>query len=211
MTKTYHLEGHSIEVLRGISVVIGNGDWVALVGASGSGKTTLMHLLGGLDRPTAGEVLCMGRPVRARLATRLRKKHIGYVFQSYHLLPELSAVENVMLPALGWGDPRGQAEKRARALLERFGLGTRLKHRPLELSGGEQQRVAVARSLINDPAIILADEPTGNLDADAAEVIMTILEELHGEDGRTVVMVTHDPACAQRANRVLSIRDGRLV
>jgi len=209
--KTYRMGKHRVDALTGIDATIAAGEWVALVGASGSGKTTLMHLLGGLDKPTDGTVLCMGRPMKGSMATRLRKEHIGFVFQSYHLLPELSALENVMLPACGWGESRTQAAERAKDLLSRFGLGDRLVHRPLELSGGEQQRVAVARALINDPGIVLADEPTGNLDADAAGTIMAILAELHGGDGRTVVMVTHDPNCAARAQRVLTLKEGQLV
>jgi len=211
ISKTYRMGKHRVEVLKGITAGIERGQWVALVGASGSGKTTLMHLLGGLDKPTEGTVRCMGRRVVGGTATHLRKRHIGYVFQSYHLLPELSALENVFLPARGWGESGRKTEARARDLLVRFGLGDRLRHRPLELSGGEQQRVAVARALINDPDIILADEPTGNLDADAAATIMEILSELHTRDGRTVIMVTHDPNCAQLAQRVLTIKDGRIV
>ncbi|MDT8391444.1 MAG: ABC transporter ATP-binding protein [Lentisphaeria bacterium] len=201
---------HQVDVLRGVSAAIQAGEWVALTGASGSGKTTLMHLLGGLDRPTGGHVRCLGKKMTGSAATRLRRHHLGFVFQSYHLLPELSAVENVALPASGWGQSRSRAEKRAVELLTRFGLENRLKHRPLELSGGEQQRVAMARALVNNPDIILADEPTGNLDADAAETIMRILTELNTTDGRTIVMVTHDPACARRAQRVLHLTDGRV-
>jgi ABC-type lipoprotein export system ATPase subunit len=210
VVKTYRMGQHRVEVLRGVSATVHSGEWVALVGASGSGKTTLMHLMGGLDRPTAGAVRCMGRRLSGATATRLRKRHIGYVFQSYHLLPELSALENVALPALGWGDARARSVRRARELLARFGLADRLRHRPLELSGGEQQRVAVARALVNDPDIILADEPTGNLDAGAAATIMDILQGLHQDDGKTVVMVTHDPECAARAQRVLTLEEGRL-
>lgn len=208
--KYYRMGPHRVDVLRGISATVRSGEWVALTGASGSGKTTLMHLLGGLDTPTGGSVWCLGKRMAGRAATRLRRQHLGFVFQSYHLLPELSAVENVALPASGWGQSRSKAEKRATELLTRFGLSNRLKHRPVELSGGEQQRVAMARALVNNPDIILADEPTGNLDADSAETIMSILEELNTKDGRTIVMVTHDPSCATRAGRVLHLRDGQV-
>ena len=208
--KYYRMGPHRVDVLRGVSATVESGEWVALTGASGSGKTTLMHLLGGLDTPTGGCVQCLGKPMTGGAATRLRRRHLGFVFQSYHLLPELSALENVALPASGWGQSRAKAEKRAIELLTRFGLESRLKHRPVELSGGEQQRVAVARALVNNPDIVLADEPTGNLDAEAAETIMTILAELNTKDGRTIVMVTHDPVCARRAQRVLHLVDGRV-
>lgn len=208
--KCYRMGPHRVDVLRGVNATVQTGEWVALTGASGSGKTTLMHLLGGLDRPTGGTVQCLGKSMAGRTATRLRQQHLGFVFQSYHLLAELSAVENVALPASGWGQSRSKAEKKAIELLGRFGLEHRLRHRPLELSGGEQQRVAMARALINNPDIILADEPTGNLDAEAAETIMSILAELNAKDGRTIVMVTHDMVCARRAQRMLHLVDGRV-
>ncbi len=210
VAKTYRLGQHPIPVLAGVTCDIRRGEWVALVGASGSGKTTLMHLLGALDKPTSGTIACLGIPWRGAVANRLRKRQIGFVFQSYHLLTELSALENVALPACGWGDPRGAARQRAEALLRRFGLGDRLPHRPLELSGGEQQRVAIARALINNPQIILADEPTGNLDAEAAANIMDILAELHHSEGKTIVMVTHDQQCAAHADRILTLNHGKI-
>jgi len=210
----FRLERHRIDVLRGISFSVARGEWVALVGRSGSGKTTLLHLLGGLDRPSAGDVVCLGKPY-SRMSegerTVLRLRHIGHVFQRYLLFPELSAHENVMLPALHWGWDRVRSRARAAELLERFGLGERLRHRPQELSGGEQQRVALARSLMNEPDIILADEPTGNLDVAAGREIIALLEDLHKAGGKTIVMVTHDLNLAQRADRTLVMRDGHAI
>jgi putative ABC transport system ATP-binding protein len=207
----FRLERHRIEVLRGASFSVGAGEWVALVGRSGSGKTTLLHLLGGLDRPNAGDVLCLGQSygqMSDGQRTALRLRHLGHVFQSYHLFPELDAQENVMLPALHWGWDRGAARERAAGLLGRFGLSGRLRHRPQELSGGEQQRVALARALMNEPAIILADEPTGNLDVAAGKEIVALLADLHQREGKTIVMVTHDLELAARADRTLVMRAG---
>jgi putative ABC transport system ATP-binding protein len=201
--KEFRLAGTVVKVLCDLQFSIPRGQWTALVGPSGSGKTTLLHLLGGLDRPSAGTVVFDGldlAKLSSRRLTALRRQRIGFVFQAYHLFPELSAWENAALPALHWGAARDDAYARARQWLERFGLGQRLEHRPQELSGGEQQRVAIARALINDPELILADEPTGNLDADAAEGIMDILAELHAERGKSLVMVTHDQKLAQRAD-----------
>ena len=210
--KEFRLDGHTIRVLKGVDLEIPSGAWVALVGASGCGKSTLLHLLGSLDKPTSGEVWCRGRAYRgmgAAAKARMRRDEIGFVFQNFHLFPELNALENVMLPGLHWGWNRGEARRRAQEALERFGLGHRLPHRPQELSGGEQQRVALARALINTPSILLADEPTGNLDATAAAGILELLAGLHRESGRTIVMVTHDPAVAARADFVVRLADGR--
>ncbi len=210
----FRLERHRIDVLRGISFRVDRGEWLALVGRSGCGKTTLLHLLGGLDRPSAGDVICLGQSYRhlsEAQRTALRLRHLGHVFQRYLLFPELNAHENVMLPALHWGWNRTRARQQAGELLERFGLGHRLQHRPQELSGGEQQRVALARALMNDPGIILADEPTGNLDVTAGREIMALLEELNRKGGKTIVMVTHDLDLAQRADRTLIVRDGQVV
>lgn len=198
----FRLEKHRIEVLRGVSFNVARGEWLALVGRSGSGKTTLLHLLGGLDRPSTGDIICLGQSFGAMTEpqrTALRLHHLGHVFQRYHLFPELNAHENVVLPALHWGWDRQRAYARAAELLGSFGLGKRLRHRPQELSGGEQQRVALARALMNEPGIILADEPTGNLDVAAGKEIIALLEELHKVAGKTIVMVTHDPRAAQRA------------
>lgn len=195
--------GRPVEVLRDLDLEIPEGAWCALVGKSGCGKTTLLQLLGGLDRPTSGELLFRGRDM-ARMSqrelTRLRRKELGFVFQSYHLLPELSAWENAALPALGWSEDRQKSYERAKALLEAFGLKDRLHHRPQELSGGEQQRVAIARALIHDPPVILADEPTGNLDPASAKDVVQILQKLHREGKKTIVMVTHDMTLAEQAD-----------
>jgi len=209
--KSYRLGRHVIPVLRRVGVTVGLGEWVALVGASGSGKTTLLHLLGSLDRPDAGRIACLGefyRALSSRRRAHLRRETIGLLFQSYHLFPELNAVENAALPALRWGQDRRAVCARARDLLVGFGLEERLRHRPQELSGGEQQRVALARALINDPRILLADEPTGNLDEEAGEQVLGIIEQLNRDQGRTVVMVTHDMAVAHRADRILRLVDG---
>ncbi len=211
LCKDYRLEGHTIPVLRGLSVEIAEGQWVALVGRSGCGKTTLLQLLGCLDKPSAGEILCRGRPynrMSRRQRTLLRRNEIGFVFQSYHLFPELNALENVLLPALRWGEDRRVARKRALWLLREVGLEDRARHRPRELSGGEQQRVAIARALMNEPDIILADEPTGNLDVEAASEIIQILARIHREQGKTVVMVTHDLSVARLADLAYLLRDG---
>ena len=210
--KQYKLDRHTIvEVLRGVDLTVRAGEWVALVGASGCGKSTLLHLLGALDEPDQGEISCLGRAygsMKAGAKATLRRHEIGFVFQSYHLFPELDALENVMLPGMQGGVEASGLADRARTLLVRFGLETRLRHRPLELSGGEQQRVALARALINAPRILLADEPTGNLDAAAAAGIIGLLEHLHKTEGKTIVMVTHDHTLAQRADHILHMTGG---
>ena len=222
---------HRLDVLTGVELTVPRGEWVALAGASGCGKTTLLHLLGGLDRPDAGDVLCLGhrygpaagtrgaergRKRMSRLLhalgtarnARFRRDKLGFVFQAYYLLPELNALENVVLPALQWRRNRAAQMRRAAELLTDFGLGERVEHRPQELSGGEQQRVALARALINDPEIILADEPTGNLDRAASDRILGILHDLHSRCAKTIVMVTHDRQLANQADRVLELRGG---
>jgi len=214
LCKTYRVKRVRIPVLNGVNLKIIKGEWVALVGRSGSGKTTLLHLLGGLDRYNAGDVAYDGNNysrISARKKGRLLRDSIGYLFQSYHLFPELTALENVKLPAMHWGAARKQAEVRAKELLIEFGLGERLLHRPQELSGGEQQRVALARALINNPDTILADEPTGNLDIKASNIIVDILLKLHREQGKTIVMVTHDLEMAKHANRIVMIKDGKAI
>lgn len=209
ISKRFKMTNGYVEVLHDLNLKIEGGKWAALVGRSGCGKTTLLHLLGGLDRPTAGKLLLDGEDLatmsQSKL-TALRLKRIGFIFQSYHLFPELSALENAVLPALHWGMDRDGAEKRAKEWLEQFGLGKRLQHRPMELSGGEQQRVAIARALINDPDIILADEPTGNLDRAAAEDIMAIINEIRQKTGKTLIMVTHDLELAKKADRIINLK-----
>jgi len=212
LRKEYHLEKHVIPVLDGVSFSIAKGEWVSLVGRSGSGKTTLLHLLGSLDQPSSGDISFRGRKYSAlsrRQHTLLRRDEIGLVFQSYYLFPELSASENVLLPALQWGWDKASGQERADRLLSEFGLGHRLRHRPQELSEGEQQRVALARALINEPDVILADEPTGNLDITASSEIIEILQRLHVEQGKTVVTVTHDLELAQLADRTLVLKAGK--
>jgi lipoprotein-releasing system ATP-binding protein len=206
-----------IAVLRGADLTAEPGECVAVVGASGSGKSTLLHILGALDRPDSGRVVVAGRDVYAlaeKERARVRAGRIGFVFQTYHLLHEMSVVENVMLPALAvspLGMPSPAIRSRACELLASVGLDHRLDHRPMELSGGEQQRVAVARALMNDPEVILADEPTGNLDEKTGERVLDCLFSLAKRPGRTMVIVTHSRQVAERCHRVLRIEEGRLV
>ena len=211
--KRYEIGPRSLEVLRGVSLKIAPGDFLALRGASGAGKSTLLHLLGGLDSPNAGEIWFDGKNLaslsNAALA-RLRNWKVGYIFQAYHLLPELSALENVALPARMARLDANEAAAKGRDLLKRVGLGERLDHRPYELSGGEQQRVAIARALINQPDLILADEPTGNLDSHTGEEIIRLLCELREERRATLIMATHDAKIAARAPRVVELVDGTI-
>ena len=213
--KVYHLGGEDIAAVDGVSLEIASGDFVAIMGASGSGKSTLLNILGCLDQPTSGSYLIEGEDVaqfdKNRLA-RVRNRRIGFVFQNFSLLARTTALENVEMP-LYYGPHRPAAERRQRAaqLLQRVGLGERLHHTPGQLSGGQMQRVAIARALVNQPSILLADEPTGNLDAAAANGIISLLESLHREDGKTIVMVTHDPGMAARADRTVRLVDGHAV
>ena len=213
LSKVYRKGSLEVPALRRATFTVKRGEFVAIMGPSGSGKSTLLYLLGCLVRPTEGIYLLEGRDVTklsARELARVRNRYVGFVFQAYHLLPSLSALRNVELPALYAGSDRGERRRRARALLERVGLGERLHHLPTELSGGEAQRVAIARALMNDPTLILADEPTGNLDSATGNEIMALLAELSRE-GRTVILVTHDADLARRwADRVLHIFDGVL-
>ena len=202
--------GHRVSVLRGLSLSVGVGEIVAIRGASGSGKSTLLHLMGGLDRPDQGEVLWSGEPVGGWDAARLagwRGRHVGFVFQSSQLLPELTVWENIALP--GWL-AREDSRERARELAVATGLESRLHHRPAELSGGEQQRVAIARALVRDAGLILADEPTGNLDAGNRDVVLHLLLDLSRQRTKALVLVTHDDAVAAAAGRVFELADGRL-
>jgi putative ABC transport system ATP-binding protein len=211
LSRTYPMGHTVVQALREVSLEIRRGEFVALMGASGSGKSTLLTLLGCLDTPTAGRYLLEGEDV-GRLSPDaravVRNRHIGFVFQTFNLLPQLSALDNVTLPLL-YGPPQN-SPRRAAGLLERVGLGDRLHHRPKELSGGERQRVAIARALVTDPALLLADEPTGNLDSATGEEILRLLAELNAE-GRTIVLVTHDPHVAEKAHRTLTLRDGRII
>lgn len=213
VSKTYRLGKRRVEVLRGVDLTLDRGEFVALRGASGAGKSTLLHLLGGLDSPNAGEIW-FGNQNLANLSGRelaeFRNLKVGFVFQSYHILPELDALENVCLPAqIARMDP-SKAEARGRELLHRVGLGERMDHKPYELSGGEQQRVAVARSLINEPDLILADEPTGNLDSHTGQEIVELLRALRDERKATLVIATHDAHIASCAPRVVELVDGQI-
>ncbi len=214
LTKSYALGRRRLDVLRGIDLTVAAGEFLALRGASGAGKSTLLHLLGGLDRPDAGTVRVCGQPLDrlgAGELTAFRNRRVGHIFQAYHLLPELDATENVMLPARMARRPFAACLEEARELLRQVGLAERLEHRPAELSGGEQQRVAIARCLINRPELILADEPTGNLDSKTGDEIMALLLRLREERGTTLVVCTHDLQVAARAGRTIELADGRIV
>ena len=210
LRKTYRSGSLEFEALRGIDIAIRAGEYVAVVGPSGSGKSTLMNLLGCLDTPTAGTYLLGGEDVSAMTEAQLahvRNRRIGFVFQQFNLLPTLPAWRNVELPLVYAGVSRAERKERAVAALTKVGLGDRVENRPGELSGGQQQRVAVARALVTQPDIILADEPTGNLDSASTEAVLGLLDELH-ESGRTIVLITHEHEVAARAGRNLTIRDG---
>jgi lipoprotein-releasing system ATP-binding protein len=211
--KRYEMGPRSLEVLRGVSLKIARGGFLALRGASGAGKSTLLHLLGGLDSPNAGEILFTGQNLAALsngALSQLRNLKIGFIFQAYHLLPELDALENVCLPARMARTPAAVAAARGRELLARVGLKERAEHRPTELSGGEQQRVAIARALINSPELVLADEPTGNLDSHTGGEIIDLLCALRAEHNTTLIIATHDAKVAERAPQVLQLVDGQI-
>jgi len=211
LTKSYAMGRRTLEVLRGVSLEIQRGDFLALRGASGAGKSTLLHLFGGLDMPNTGEVFLDGKNIFALNASELatlRNRRVGFIFQAYHLLPELDALENVCLPARMGRVAATEAESRGRELLKRVGLGERMDHKPAELSGGEQQRVAIARALINEPELILADEPTGNLDSHTGGEIMDLLCGLRAERNATLIVATHDTTVAAKAPRVVQLVDG---
>ncbi len=212
LTRTYTLGNSIVNALRGVNLDVESGEFVALMGPSGSGKSTMMHLLGCLDTPTAGRYVLEDRDVSTLSKderARVRNNRIGFVFQTFNLLPRLNALENVLLPLL-YGEHEGDLNQRASEALNRVGLTPRAQHKPNELSGGERQRVAIARALVTDPALILADEPTGNLDSKTGAEIMALLVELCSE-GRTILMVTHDAKVAAHARRILHMQDGEIV
>lgn len=216
LSKAYQMGTETVHALRGVTFHVRDGDFMALMGPSGSGKSTLMHLLGCLDTPSHGRYQLHGRDVshlsRSERAA-VRNQHIGFVFQSFNLLPRLSTLENVMLPLLYRRGRNGESRREkevAQTALQQVGLGERLHHKPTELSGGQRQRVAIARALVTNPSLILADEPTGNLDSRTGADILDLLDTLH-QDGRTIILVTHDAHVATRAQRTLQMQDGRIV
>jgi lipoprotein-releasing system ATP-binding protein len=216
--KSYRMGAAEVKVLKGVNLTVTEGEFVAVVGASGSGKSTLLHILGALDKPDSGVVRFEGRDLnraRERELNRFRNNMVGFVFQFYHLLDELNVLENVYLPAMasqsiiGWLGCRRRVKNQARRILERLGLADRADHRPYELSGGERQRVAIGRALMNEPRLLLADEPTGNLDSVTGNSILTVFGELN-QASQTIVMVTHDERIAQKASRVITLADGKI-
>ena len=218
ITKTYRMGKVEVPALQGIDLHVGEGEFVAIMGASGSGKSTLMNIIGCLDVPTTGRYLLDGTDV-AKLSddqlARIRNRKIGFVFQSFNLIPRTSALHNVEMPLVYWGGdaPAGEGSRTSRATvaLGAVGLADRLHHQPTELSGGQQQRAAIARALVTNPAILLADEPTGNLDSASSVEIMRLLARLNAEQGRTIVLITHEQDIARFAHRVVELRDGRIV
>lgn len=214
ITKSFRMGDSTIEILKGISFSIDPKDYLSITGPSGSGKSTLMHLVGCLDTPTSGTYTVEGEDVSHMSSdqlARIRNKHIGFVFQKFHLLPDLRAIDNVALPQLYAGKSESEAQKEAKKMLEMVGLEDRVTYYPNQLSGGQQQRVAIARALVNNPDIILADEPTGNLDTVTGASIMNIFEHLNKEHGVTIVIVTHDLELARKMNRIIKLRDGLIV
>jgi lipoprotein-releasing system ATP-binding protein len=213
LNKSFEINGKRLDVLREIDLTLQKGEVAAIVGASGAGKSTFLHILGALDRPTSGTVLFDGVDLFQQTdeqLDRIRNERVGFVFQFHHLLPDFTALENVMMPGLIRNDQRKRLESEARALLARVGLSDRLFHKPAKLSGGEQQRVAVARALILRPSLVLADEPTGNLDTQTSQEVFSLLRELNREDAITFVLVTHNEKLAAQADRVVKMADGRL-
>ncbi|NOT09357.1 MAG: ABC transporter ATP-binding protein [Gemmatimonadales bacterium] len=212
MTRTYVMGAEEVHALRGVSLEIRRNEYVAIMGPSGSGKSTLMNMIGCLDTPSSGEYWLNGQEV-SRMGddalARVRNKEIGFVFQTFNLLPRASALQNVELPLVYGGVGAKDRRERSKAALTRVGLGDRMEHRPNELSGGQRQRVAIARALVNEPAILLADEPTGNLDSTTSEEIMRVFESLHAQ-GQTIIMVTHEPDIAAHAERTVVLKDGKV-
>jgi len=214
LDKLYKLGGRQVQALSDVTIEIQKGDFLSIMGPSGSGKTTLLNILGCLDKPTHGEVFLDGKNVTKvpeKDLHKIRKNKIGFMFQTFNLMPWLNAIENVELPMEGTKKSKAERQKRARELLEMVGLSKRIEHRPHKLSAGEQQRVAIARALANNPAIVLADEPTGNLDAKTKYEIMRLLGKLNAEQGTTIIVVTHDNKVGSRAHRMLFLNDGKLL
>ena len=205
---------NELEVLKGISLTVREGEFVAIVGASGSGKATLMNIIGALDRPTEGEYILDGVDVIAAKdseLSKIRNRKIGFVFQTYNLIARTDAIRNVEMPMLYAGIPMGERVRRAKELLTLVGMEERMRHLPEELSGGQKQRVAIARAMANDPAIILADEPTGALDSVTGRLVMDLFHKLHKEEGKTIVLITHSPELAEETQRIVTIRDGKII
>jgi putative ABC transport system ATP-binding protein len=214
LCKQYQLGSHTVDALRGVDFVVRKGEFVAIMGPSGSGKSTLLHLLGGLDRPSSGEITIAGQPLSIlndNKATLLRRRNVGFVFQFFNLLPTLNAEENIALPLIIDGQGLRKHRQRIAALLELVGLTEWRHHRPDQLSGGQQQRVAIARALVTEPAILLADEPTGNLDSKASTAIMDLLRQSCDELGQTIIIVTHDARAAAYSDRIVFLRDGAVL
>ena len=219
LNKSYRMGATRLQVLKGTNLAVDRGEFIAIIGASGSGKSTLLHILGALDKPDKGTVHFAGRELsrfRAGELNRFRNKKVGFVFQFYHLLDELNVLENIYLPVMagrsvpGWFLCRKWAKNRAAELLKQLGLSERAKHKPYQLSGGERQRVAIGRALMNEPQLLLTDEPTGNLDSATGNSILDVLEKLN-RAGQTIVMVTHDDRIAQRAGRIVTLKDGKIM
>jgi putative ABC transport system ATP-binding protein len=214
LTKIYVLGGEEVRALDGVNLNVAGGEFIAIFGASGSGKSTLLNMIGALDRPTSGEVILGGENIAKlpdRKLSRIRREKIGFIFQTFNLIPTLNATENVMAPRMPVEPNRRKLEEKAEALLRMVGLGDRMSHRPSELSGGQRQRVAIARALINEPSIILADEPTGNLDSKTGDEIISIMRSLNKEKGETFIIVSHNPQIASTVERVIHLRDGKII
>ncbi|GGI76157.1 lipoprotein-releasing ABC transporter ATP-binding protein LolD [Shewanella gelidii] len=214
VSKTYHEASVATQVLSDVELKVYKGEQLAIIGSSGSGKSTLLHIMGTLDQPTSGSVFLDGEDlyqISNQRQAQIRNQDLGFIYQFHHLLPEFTALENVAMPGLIAGQPKGDVTHRAKALLERVGLGHRIEHTPAELSGGERQRVAIARALINQPKLVLADEPTGNLDAKSGDSVYTLIKELAASLGTSFVIVTHDAKLAQRMDRQLQMVDGHLL
>jgi putative ABC transport system ATP-binding protein len=215
VTREYRMGTETVRALAGVQVAIEPGEFVAILGTSGSGKSTLLNLFGGLDRPTSGEILFDGQnltPLSSWEMSRYRLQRVGMIFQNFNLIPTMTALQNITLALAFGGINKRERESRALALLDRVGLASRAQHRPSELSGGEQQRVAIARALANEPQVLLADEPTGNLDSNRAAELMTLLNEMRTRDGKTIVLITHDYELAARfATRIIKLKDGHVI